>query len=60
MVVSFYLFKEAFVRFIHPVNVNTGVMITVALIGLIANAVSVDERQLLFPLTTIIITGVLS
>jgi cobalt-zinc-cadmium efflux system protein len=41
MAVSFFLFKEAFVRFIHPVNVNTGVMITVALIGLIANAVSV-------------------
>ena len=41
LVVSFFLFKEAFVRFIHPVSVNTGVMITVALIGLIANAVSV-------------------
>lgn len=39
--VSFFLFKEAFVRFIHPVNVKIGVMITVALIGLIANAVSV-------------------
>lgn len=41
LAVSFFLFKEAFVRFIHPVTVNTGVMITVALIGLIANAVSV-------------------
>ena len=41
MVVSFFLFKEAFARFIHPVNVNTGVMIIVALIGLIANAAAV-------------------
>jgi cobalt-zinc-cadmium efflux system protein len=40
MAVSFFLFKEAFVRFIHPVSVKTAVMITVALIGLIANAVS--------------------
>jgi len=41
MAVSFFLFKEAFVRFVHPVKVNTVVMIIVALIGLIANAVSV-------------------
>ncbi len=41
LAVSFFLFKEAFARFIHPANVNTGVMITVALIGLIANAASV-------------------
>ncbi len=41
MVVSFFLFKEAFERFIHPVDVKTGVMIIVALIGLVANAVSV-------------------
>ncbi|MBP7055697.1 MAG: cation transporter [Candidatus Omnitrophica bacterium] len=41
VIVSFFLFKEAFVRFAHPVNVNTNVMITVALIGLIANAIAV-------------------
>lgn len=39
--VSFYLFKEAYERFIHPVGIKTGVMLTVAMIGLAANALSV-------------------
>ncbi len=38
--VSLFLFKEAIARFIHPVSVNTGIMIVVASVGLAANAVS--------------------
>jgi len=40
IVVSFFLFKEAFERLIHPAPINTGVMIVVAVIGLAANALS--------------------
>jgi len=41
IVVSVYLFKEAYARFLHPVSINTTVMLIVAVIGLAANAVSV-------------------
>jgi len=41
VVVSVYLFKEAFVRFTHPHPVNSLLMLSVASIGLIANIISV-------------------
>jgi len=41
VVVSVYLFKEAFARFTHPHQVNSLLMLSVASIGLIANIVSV-------------------
>jgi len=41
VIVSVYLFKEAFVRFTHPHTVNSLLMLCVALVGLIANIVSV-------------------
>ncbi len=39
IVISFYLFYEAVIRFINPVEVKGGLMITVASIGLIANVI---------------------
>jgi len=41
VVVSIYLFKEAFLRFAHPHPVNSLLMLSVASVGLIANIVSV-------------------
>jgi len=41
VVVSVFLFKEAIVRFSHPHPVNSVLMLSVALVGLIANIVSV-------------------
>lgn len=41
VVVSIFLFKEAFVRFTHPHPVNSVLMLSVASIGLIANIISV-------------------
>lgn len=40
VITSFFLFKEAFIRFIHPVDVNTSIMIGVAAVCLAANAFS--------------------
>jgi len=41
VVVSVFLFKEAFARFIHPHPINSVLMLSVASVGLIANIVSV-------------------
>lgn len=41
VVVSIFLFKEAFARFAHPHAVNSLLMLSVASIGLVANVVSV-------------------
>jgi cobalt-zinc-cadmium efflux system protein len=41
VVVSIFLFKEAITRFTHPHAINSVLMFSVALIGLIANIVSV-------------------
>ncbi|BBE31464.1 cobalt transporter [Tepiditoga spiralis] len=41
VIVSIFLFKEAYLKFINPEPINGGVMIWVALIGLIANTLSV-------------------
>jgi len=41
VVVSVFLFKEAFLRFMHPHPVNSILMLSVASLGLIANIVSV-------------------
>jgi len=38
IVVSFFLFKEAVIRFFHPVPINSGFVIIVASVGLIANS----------------------
>ncbi len=41
ILVSLFLFREAYIRFTNPTPVLGGIMLVVALIGLIANAVSV-------------------
>lgn len=41
VVVSVYLFKEAFIRLMHPQAVNSLLMLVIASVGLIANIVSV-------------------
>ncbi|RJO65706.1 MAG: cation transporter [Candidatus Omnitrophota bacterium] len=41
VVVSIFLFKEAIVRFTHPQPINSVLMLSVAVVGLIANIVSV-------------------
>ncbi|MCM8782401.1 MAG: cation diffusion facilitator family transporter, partial [Candidatus Omnitrophica bacterium] len=41
VVVSVYLFKEAFVRFAHPHPINSFLMLSIAAVGLIANIISV-------------------
>lgn len=38
IIVSFFLFKEAVLRFFHPVPINSGFVIVVASIGLIVNS----------------------
>ena len=40
-VISFILFREAYERFLHPVPIKGGIMLVVALVGLVANLVSV-------------------
>jgi len=41
LIISFFLFKEAYLRIQHPQNIESKIMITVALIGLAANTISV-------------------
>lgn len=41
ILISVFLFKEAFERFAHPVEIKTGIMLAVASVGLAANAASV-------------------
>jgi cobalt-zinc-cadmium efflux system protein len=41
VVVSIFLFKEAIVRFTHPQSINSMLMLSVAVVGLVANIVSV-------------------
>jgi len=41
IVVSLFLFKEAYVRFFHPQQINSLLMMSVAIVGLIANLISV-------------------
>jgi cobalt-zinc-cadmium efflux system protein len=41
ILVSLFLFKEAYYRFVNPSPIRGGIMLFVAIIGLIANAVSV-------------------
>ncbi|MBU0468923.1 MAG: cation diffusion facilitator family transporter [Candidatus Omnitrophica bacterium] len=38
IVVSFFLFKEAVFRFFHPVPINSGFVIVIATLGLVANS----------------------
>jgi len=40
-VISLILFREAYERFLHPVPIKGGIMLVVALVGLMANFVSV-------------------
>lgn len=41
VVISFFLFKEAYARIVHPQSINGAIMVSVALVGLCANAFSV-------------------
>jgi cobalt-zinc-cadmium efflux system protein len=41
IIISVFLFKEAYLKFIHPEPIKGSVMIAVALIGLLANTLSV-------------------
>jgi len=41
LVISLVLFREAYDRFLHPVPIKGGVMLVVAMVGLVANFVSV-------------------
>ncbi len=41
VIISFFLFKEAYMRLIHPVKIKSILMLIVASIGLLANAISV-------------------
>ena len=41
IIISFFLFKEAYLRIQHPQNIDSKIMITVALVGLAANTISV-------------------
>ena len=41
IIVSFFLFREAIIRFYHPSTIKSGIMISVAFIGLLANSISV-------------------
>lgn len=41
IIIYFFLFKEAYLRIQHPQNIESKIMITVALVGLIANTISV-------------------
>lgn len=41
VIISFFLFKEAYLRIQHPQNIDSKIMISVALVGLAANTISV-------------------
>jgi len=41
IIISFFLFKEAYLRIQHPQNIDSKIMISVALVGLAANTISV-------------------
>lgn len=41
IVICFYLFYEAAIRFVEPREINSGIMMIVAVVGLIANLISV-------------------
>src|SRR5680860_642268 len=41
IIISFFLFKEAYLRIPHPQNIDSKIMIAVALVGLAANTISV-------------------
>ncbi|MCJ7789879.1 MAG: cation diffusion facilitator family transporter [Candidatus Atribacteria bacterium] len=41
IIIYFFLFKEAYLRIQHPQNIESKIMVTVALVGLIANTISV-------------------
>lgn len=41
IIIYFFLFKEAYLRIQHPQNIESKIMITVALVGLMANTISV-------------------
>jgi cobalt-zinc-cadmium efflux system protein len=41
IIIYFFLFKEAYLRIQHPQNIESKIMVTVALVGLVANAISV-------------------
>jgi len=41
IIIYFFLFKEAYLRIQHPQNIESKIMITVALVGLVANTISV-------------------
>ncbi len=41
IIISFFLFKEAYLRIQHPQNIDSKIMIAVALVGLAANTISV-------------------
>ncbi|MCK5737581.1 cation transporter, partial [bacterium] len=41
IIISFFLFKEAWLRLINPESINTSVMLLVAVIGLMGNLISV-------------------
>lgn len=41
IIVSLFLFREAYFRFTNPASINSGLMLVVAIIGLAANGISV-------------------
>ena len=41
IIISFFLFKEAYLRLQNPQNIESKIMITVAFVGLVANTISV-------------------
>jgi len=41
IIISFFLFKEAYLRIQHPQNIESKIMITVAVVGFVANTISV-------------------
>jgi len=41
IIISFFLFKEAYLRIQHPQDIESKIMITVSFIGLLANTISV-------------------
>ena len=45
IIISIFLFKEAYIKFINPQPINGGVVIWVALVGLIANMIGVMLLQ---------------
>jgi len=41
IIISFFLFKEAYLRIQNPQNIDSKIMIAIALVGLVANTISV-------------------